>query len=803
MKKFISIGLVLMILFGQFSVVGMAEGENKPKITLREVKPNTSQIGVGDSFYLNLTFNVQNLGQDEKIYINIGSSSSFVLADSEYQKPLQNGKVSFKFKYIGGKDYSIPITAYYEQNGNYDKLESFTIDLPNINPIEPEEPEKPEPIDGTKFVPNLALVSSKTINAESGKSTYIPLSIKNTSSYDAEDISITPELDGTSPISIDGSGYESISRLYRGRTKDIDFRISVDENAESKTYPIKINFQFYNEYGISFTGSETIYIKVENKNTRPLITVVKLDTIPKVAEPGKVTVVGFELKNTGTLEAKEMKVSLNGLSPDTFTLTSGFSNKYIKNIPGGKSSYVYFEISPSEKLAGGNHSLELMLNYKDSKGQAHEDSSKFFVNVASNKGKTSNLIIENLKYPQDAVGQNQTVTVSFSLKNVGKIDAKNIKVMVESSDLAGVVPKTVSTKKINTLEPGKSQNLSFAFLTGKEAETRNYPINITIEYEDDLSAEGDKYTLTQYVGVFVVKPGDDIKTIPRLIIDKYNFEPNLVKAGENFTMNLSFFNTNSQKTVRNIKIFLASDEKSDPDSPSAGSNIFTPVDSSNTFYIDSIPPKGKIEKNITLSTVPDAQAKTYTITANFEYEDSDGEQYKDVELIGIPVIQQSKIEIGELIIPPEAYVGEPTPISVEFYNTGKVTLYNMMVKLEGDFQMENANYYVGNFESGGTEYFEGMVIPEEPGELTGAIVFTYEDSTGEIVEHREEFTLNVMDAMPMDEFPDDMPMEDEPRGIKKLLKSKGFWITIVLIAGGAGGFVFYKKKKKKGMAIDE
>ncbi len=58
-------------------------------------------------------------------------------------------------------------------------------------------------------------------------------------------------------------------------------------------------------------------------------------------------------------------------------------------------------------------------------------------------------------------------------------------------------------------------------------------------------------------------------------------------------MNLSFFNTNSQKTVRNIKIFLASDEKSDPENPSAGSNIFTPVDSSNTFYIDSIPPKGE------------------------------------------------------------------------------------------------------------------------------------------------------------------------------------------------------------------
>ena len=387
MKKFISIGLVLMILLGQFSVVGVAEEDNPttpPNVTLRKVEPSRKTIEVGDVFNVKFSFIVNKESNDNaKIYIKVGSSSSFLLTDNNFEKELitsntsSEGSVSFNFKYLGGNDYKIPIIISYERNGNYKELEPIKADLPNINPIEPEEPEKPEPIDGTKFVPNLALVSSKTITVESGKSTYIPLSIKNTSSHDAEDISITPELDGASPISIEGSGYESISRLYSGRTKDIDFRINVDEHAESKTYPIKINFQFYNEYGIPFTGSETIYVKVENKNTRPLITIVKLDTIPKVAEPGKVTVVGFELKNTGTLEAKEMKVSLNGLSPDTFTLTSGFSNKYIKNIPGGSSSYVYFEISPSEKLAGGNHSLELMLNYKDGRGQAHEDSSKF------------------------------------------------------------------------------------------------------------------------------------------------------------------------------------------------------------------------------------------------------------------------------------------------------------------------------------------------------------------------------------------------------------------------------------------
>jgi hypothetical protein len=96
-----------------------------------------------------------------------------------------------------------------------------------------------------------------------------------------------------------------------------------------------------------------------------------------------------------------------------------------------------------------------------------------------------------------------------------------------------------------------------------------------------------------------------------------------------------------------------------------------------------------------------------------------------------------------------------------------------------------------------------MVIPSEPGEVTGNLVFTYEDSTGENIEIKKDFTLNVSEPMPMDEFPENGPPMEEAKGIKKLLKSKGFWITIILIGIGIGGFVFYKKKKKKGLALDE
>lgn len=793
---------------------GSTTSEENPEdsnvsIIISKVEPKTkkgekiNKIYADETFTLDITLEIYpKQTENLNIYVQLEKSDSFSpvgtgsrkKADPDNKNNDEKDKsiytVTFdEIYYNGGENTTIPITISYDLNGKTRSISDY-ISITNISPSKEEDKK-------TEGDPNITIVSSKTISGQAGESLYVPITIKNSSDSWARNITVTAEIEGGSPIALRGSGHEDIYYLRGGKTEDIQFRVDIDEYAESKTYPIKINFQFYNSDGKSYTGSDTVYIKVENKNKKPLISIDKIDIKPEVSEADKPTKVGFQLINNGTLEARDIKISLGGIGNDTFTIASGLNSRYIDRISGGKTAYVEFEIIPSIKLPGGSHGLDLVLNYKDGTGQSYEDSSKFFVNVASNKGRGSNLIIENLIYPDGAVGHNKDVNIGFTLKNVGKMDAKNIKVSVESSDQAAIVPKTVSIKKIESLAPNQSERLSFIFLTTKDGETRNYPINITVEYEDDLTEGQEKHTLTQYVGVYIVKPGDDIKTTPKLIIDKYSFEPNLVRAGENFTMSLSFFNTNSQKAVRNIKIFLTAEEKTDPNSQSSGGNVFTPVGSSNTFYIDSIPPKGRVEKVITMFTVPDAKAKTHTVTANFEYEDSDGTQYTATELIGVPVVQQSKLEIGEISLPSEAFVGEAIPISVEFYNTGKVTLYNMMVKLEGNFQTEDSRYYIGNFEMGTSDYFEGTIIPEETGELTGYLVFTYEDSSGEVVEIREEFTLNVMEAMPMDESLEDMVPEEESKGFK------GIWIALILIAASIGGFIFYKKKKEKGMALDE
>lgn len=665
--------------------------------------------------------------------------------------------------------------------------------------------------DRSREEPRLYVTSEKTFTGDPGESIKVPIKIKNNSDFDAKNISVNVEIDGSNDIYVDGSGYDSISSISAGKSKEASFRVKIDENAKrsSAVMQVSISYENYDSYYTKeYKTTEKIYIRVSNKTDSPRVVVKNVEFTPdKYVNAGDDVLVGFRLKNEGENTAKDIKISLDGLSSEGFFLSNGLNNKIVAELERRQTVYVYFELKSSDKIKSGSYPLEMNLSYKDEKDQEFEykDVSKFFLNINSDKNRNSNLIMENIKYPEGPIGQNKEVDISFDIRNQGQTDAENIIIKAESTNIEGLVPKSVSTIKIDTLPPGETQKIHFKFLTTKSAETKNYPIEIKIEYRDEfLDDKEDPHTLNQYVGVFSQSPDDDNKSVPKLIIDKYNFEPQLVKAGQTFQMNLSFFNTNSVKSVKNIKIFLTSEGGTDPkNEQTAGSSVFTPVDSSNTFYIDSIPPKGRVQKAIKMFTVPDALAKTHTITANFEYEDSKGEAYTATELIGVPVIQQSKLDVGEISYSPEAYVGQSTPISLEFYNTGKVTLYNMMVKLEGDFKIENGQHYIGNFNSGTSEFFEGYVIPNSEGELIGNVVFTYEDSTGQMQELKKEFNLNVMDMPPIDdefggEFP---PMEEEKGGI---LKSKVFWGIIIAIAAITTGIIIYKKKKKqKELSLDE
>lgn len=663
------------------------------------------------------------------------------------------------------------------------------------------------------YQPTLGIKSDSVPSVNAGSSTSIDLIIENSGSNHAKSVVVIPTFGADSPFTPNNLTESlSIGEIQANSKSSITLDLNTSKNAKEGSYPIplEINYEYYvpkatsgGEYTThTATYKETIYVQVKNDGSQAKLLIKELVTEPEIILPGQEAKVSMIFENKGNIEVKNVSAKLEGLNKDTgFYIASGSDTAFVNKVPGKAVSFIDFNLKASNKIKKGVHELKVVFSYDDV-----EETQTIYLNSGGDSDQSSNLLIENIDYPTTGISANKDFTLKFDLRNNGGVKADNVLVKVESSDPA-VVPKTTSIKRITSIDPENSESLEFVFSPTPDAITRNYPLSISVEYEDELNAEGEKRpVLNQYVGVYVKGKDDGTKGKPKLIIDQYNFQPSMVKAGESFEMNLTFYNTNNNKSIKNIKIYLTAEPGSnDKEGENAGSSVFTPVNSSNTFYIDSIPAKGRVDKKITMFTIPDALAKTHTIIANLEYEDSDGTEYVAEELIGVPVVQQSKLEVGEITYMPETTVGQPSPISLEFYNTGKVTLYNLMIKLEGDFDTENGQYYVGNFSSGGSDYFDGMVVPTQPGELTGAVLFTYEDSTGETQELREEFDLNVMEMPPMEEMPgefDPNMMEEEKPG---LLKSKWLWIALGAIVI-VGGIIFIKKRKKKKeeeMALDE
>lgn len=676
-------------------------------------------------------------------------------------------------------------------------------------------------MDTSSFLPEIIFQEAPMPEGIAGKILKLNLTLEN-KGYSGRDIRITPDLPEGSPFVVDGlTGTTVIKTLGLKKTEKLNLSLKVSEKTKGGVYPLNFKFNFKNQYGDSGSSTETIYVRIKNNQTSGEANLVVKNPKTSVENlfPGSEADLNFDIENQGSGKISDLEVTLDNLNTtEGFYVVKGSNKTYLKEVKGFENKKVNYRIKAAGGASIGGHELVVNLKYKLD-GQIVEEKQSIFLNVGKKGAKSSKVSIHNLKYSTSPHKPGQNFNISLNIRNTGALEAKNIIVKLESNAPEAVVPKTQSIRKIDSLKKNQTIPLNFSFMPTNQAQTMNYPISITVEYEDELNAGGEnKYIINQYAGILVsnppkpeAKPKPEEKPKPeqpqhkpKLIIDKYTIDPVMVMAGEDFTMKLSFFNTNDKKAVKNIKIFLTSDEKTEEDASGGGNSVFTPVETSNTFYIDHIAPKGRVEKTIKMFAMPDAKAKTYTITANFEYEDAKAQEFTATELIGVPVIQKSRLDLGQMNIPTELYMNEAGPISVEFFNTGKVTLYNLMVRLEGDFEKENASYYVGNFEVGNSDTFDASIIPNREGKLDGEIVFTYEDATGELIERRESFSSQVSPGMDMNI--DDMgefPEEVQESAFKRFIKSPKLWGLLILVLGGFGGFKFYKKKKQEDSLEDE
>jgi uncharacterized repeat protein (TIGR01451 family) len=749
--------IILLQLIPAGSIVNAADSSN---IKISGYTVSKANIYANDNFNMAITLENISASAITDALIIISSDSSFT--------PLGTGSIiSVGNIAAGGKKQTAE--SAYNYDGGSNKLQvtiKYKIgsdsyeqsDFVTISQAVKKDTTPTTPVDTTKYAPKITIADNSSVPAgNAGSKMTYTLPLKNSGLYGARNIVVSPVLDDSVPFVIESMNIsQTIDYLQPNEIKNVKFEFSISSAAQVKNYQIKFNIQCYNYSNDYFSSTVTGYLKIEEGIKLPKLSLKSISTNPSPVLAGEKFKLNISLENKGTVSAKDVSVTLLGLKNDGASIIGSSNKKSVSSIYG--TADITFDLAASPKIEVGANSLKIRLDYKDFTGTAFSDEIEFFYNV-QDSASTSNIELKNIISPGNALIPGDNAVIAFDIANTGMADAKNVKISISSDK--EIIPRTLNTVVIPVLKKDAVKNVQFQLFVSDEAVTKNYPVAINIEYDAVTGGTSSKQSEMQYVGVYV--ENNTGKSVPRLIIDQYSIKPGELKAGQQFELNLSILNTSKSSTINNIKVTLSSDD-----------GTFSAVDS-NSFYIDSIPPKSKVAKKVVFSSKPDAPAKQYAISVNYEYEDEKGTALTSKDSIGIPIQQTPKFVIGELNIPSEAYIGSPIPINLSFYNMGKSTLYNLMVKLEGDFKVEGSSYFVGNFESGKTDSFDGSVIPEKTGAIKGNVIFTYEDADGKTQEIKKEISLNVTE----------MPAQDENPGEQLPPADEGFKIPVWgYIAGG-------------------
>ncbi len=810
MRKLTVLLAVLMLCLQVFSgtIAYAAPGDDNITILNHSIGGGRTSINKDETFTLSLTLkNMDDLNALSGIYVTIDSSSSF------YGSPSNGGSLGS----IANGDESelpMPVQLVYKGTGNDLNL-TFTYTKGGVTSTEtetiyigqavPVDNSPSTPVDTSKYVPKLSTDNSGRMPIIAAGASYkLKYTIKNSSYYQAKNVKLSLKMSDAAKAPLVLENYDlrqTIPNIDGNGSAEVVFDININKTSPEGIFPLELKYEYTNAYNNNevFTSTDTVYFKIENNNTNPRLNVAGISLKPSASVTDAVTL-ELKLKNLGNLKAEDIKVTLGGLKSGGFTAYNSTDVKYVNSIAGNDTATVTYELMPPTSGGAGSNELSVKFEYKDAAGNDYTDQNQIFVPAGEGEGSRPSVEFEKITSPLNAVTPGQEFTVGFDLKNNGGASARNVKVTLSTD--AGIVTRSMNPVYLTDLGANKAQKISFKLFANDDTATKNYPIALNVEYEDAL---GNKFNASQYIGVFL--ENDAGKTVPRIIIDNYSMDPFPVNAGEDFTLKMSFLNTSKTVDVSNIKVTVTSDD-----------GTFTPTDTGNTFYVESIQRTTNIERELVLHVKPDAEQKSYMLSVNFEYEDEKGNPYTAKETMSVRVLQSPRLVTGQLNMMTETFVGQPISVYLDFYNMGKSTLYNLMISVEGEFDGQGLSYYVGNFEPGRTDFFDAQFSPRNPGQQKGAVLFAFEDANGKMTEVRKEFDINVMEMQmgpPLDENgmpidggmmgPDMGGMPGMPGGAGK----PSIWLYIGIGAGvlivAVVVFIILRKRhvRRKELSLDE
>lgn len=422
-------------------------------------------------------------------------------------------------------------------------------------------------------------------------------------------------------------------------------------NRVNGTYPVIFQCRYTDSQGVARTQEFPIYLSItdgRNPNEAeptPIVDQLRIDSqnlykgmtktyaqgyVPLVSG-GKVYIV---LPLVG--QTYDGKVTLTANLGTT--VNSPFVYGNYSQTTSGRGVYVFaMEIPLAKDRYNGSYPVILKADYLDISGKKAAQEFTVYVTVTDGKAQPDpndipkaevekpELFISACTVSPNTVGGDEEFVVDLTVKNIGAIRARSVR-LTYGSEAVGIVPvETNNSILLNNIAGAESTAASFKLKTTKDVLAGNQPFHITLDYVD---LYGGVYTATRTFLVNVTQPAE-IKYDPITV-------PKEIRAGETLSLPANVFNV-GKSTLRNVTITVT------------GAGLF-PVSS---VFLGNILPgdaeNGEMKVFIGMLSMTEGFTEsygktngTYTIT----YYDDAGEEYT-INLTFSMEIKQPVIEADE------------------------------------------------------------------------------------------------------------------------------------------------------------
>ena len=405
-----------------------------------------------------------------------------------------------------------------------------------------------------------------------------------------------------------------------------------------------------------------------------------------------------------------------------------------------------------------------------------------------------------------------TLNFGVNIHNVGVKKAYDVRLELNLENSTDInqfpldLAKPNYDETVGDMEPDAMQYITYSMKVREKAKTGYYILKYRIRYREE--ADGN-FAEPIEKNFYIRITGKDEETkeskewnkntskMARIVVDSYQTIPEKIIAGDSFELRIRMKNASSDIAASNILFTLEPEKASE-----SGGAAFTSESGSTSIVVNSLNAGEVTELVMQMQSKPSLAQKAYTVKIKEQYDSPDYMNAEEEVSIDIPIYQIAKLNTGTMeVMPSSITVNEETNIMFSINNTGKVDLYNVMVKFEAD-SIQTTDTYVGNIKPGATGNVDVMVMGTAPTMDEGKIkvLISYEDENGETSSVEKEIDLFVSEPMEIPAF-DEMgdgnmgEMEPEPGFIQKYKWYLGGGAAVLLILLTVIGMKIRKKRK--------